>query len=76
MESFGQYRVMVATDHYTPISVKTHTTEPIPFAICGTGIPSPASGWGGFTEENARKQALFVTEGYKLLERFLRHNLD
>ena len=31
--SFGDYKVIVLPDHYTPISVKTHTREPVPFAI-------------------------------------------
>ena len=31
--SFGDYKIIVLPDHYTPISVKTHTREPVPFAI-------------------------------------------
>jgi len=31
--SFGDYKILVLPDHYTPISVKTHTREPVPFAI-------------------------------------------
>ncbi|MCX9014103.1 MAG: cofactor-independent phosphoglycerate mutase [Candidatus Methanoperedens sp.] len=30
---FGDFRILVLPDHYTPISVKTHTREPVPFAI-------------------------------------------
>ena len=30
---FGEYRVMVLPDHPTPIPVRTHTREPVPFAI-------------------------------------------
>ncbi|HEY9205980.1 MAG TPA: cofactor-independent phosphoglycerate mutase, partial [Candidatus Methanoperedens sp.] len=31
--SFGDYCMMVMPDHPTPISVRTHTREPVPFAI-------------------------------------------
>ena len=31
-------RVLVAPDHATPISLKTHHAAPVPFAACGPGI--------------------------------------
>jgi len=71
IKGFSEIRVMVVTDHRTPLSVRTHTTEPVPFAICGTGIPVPAHGNGGFSEENAEARGLFVDEGYKLIERLI-----
>jgi len=71
MKGFSEFRVMVVTDHRTPLSVRTHTTEPVPFAISGTGIPAPAHGNGGFSEENAEARGLFVDEGYKLIERLI-----
>lgn len=72
MKRFPEHRVMVTTDHYTPISVRTHTTEPIPFAICGAGIPASSQRAGGFNEPNAEAQGLFVADGYKLIERLIR----
>jgi len=71
MKGFSEFRVMVVTDHRTPLSVRTHTTEPVPFAISGTGIPAPENGNGGFSEENAEARGLFVDEGYKLIERLI-----
>jgi 2,3-bisphosphoglycerate-independent phosphoglycerate mutase len=72
MKGFSEFRIMVTTDHYTPISVRTHTTEPVPFAIWGTGIRSPLHGPGGFSEENASARGVFVADGYKLIERLIR----
>ena len=71
MRRFPEHRVMVTTDHYTPISVRTHTTEPIPFAICGAGISASPHGAGGFNEKNAAARGLFVQEGYRLIERLI-----
>ena len=34
------FRILVLPDHATPISVKTHTSEPVPFGIFGKGIPA------------------------------------
>jgi len=38
LEQWGEYRVLAMPDHYTPISVRNHTSDPVPFAICGKGI--------------------------------------
>lgn len=74
MKGFSEFRIMVTTDHYTPVSVRTHTTEPVPFAICGSGIPATLHGSGGFSEENAEAGGIFVAEGHKLIERLIRVN--
>ena len=71
MKAFSEFRIMVTTDHYTPVSVRTHTTEPVPFAICGTGISSPMNGSGGFSEGKAKAQGVFVADGCKLIERLI-----
>lgn len=31
-------RILVAPDHATPVSLKTHSADPVPYAICGPGI--------------------------------------
>lgn len=72
MKGFGEYRIMAVTDHYTPITLRTHTTEPVPFAICGTGIPAPTSGSGGFNEKNAEARGVFFADGYRLMQRLIR----
>ncbi|MBI4799571.1 MAG: phosphoglycerate mutase, partial [Desulfarculus sp.] len=33
LAGMGEHRVLLATDHYTPISVMTHTREPVPYVI-------------------------------------------
>jgi 2,3-bisphosphoglycerate-independent phosphoglycerate mutase len=33
LAALGPHRVLLATDHYTPLKVRTHTTEPIPYVI-------------------------------------------
>jgi 2,3-bisphosphoglycerate-independent phosphoglycerate mutase len=72
LKAFPEYRIMVATDHNTPLALRTHTTEPVPFAMAGTGIASPSEVSGGFSEESASKRALYLSQGHRLLERFLR----
>ncbi len=35
-----QWRVLLLPDHRTPIKIRTHSREPVPFAIAGYGIKS------------------------------------
>lgn len=71
LPEFGEHAIMVLTDHYTPISVKTHVAEPVPFAIFSShrqGQQKPV----GFNEASAKEGGLFVEEGFRLMERFIR----
>ncbi|ABK43333.1 phosphoglycerate mutase [Magnetococcus marinus MC-1] len=34
----GAYRAVALPDHPTPVETKTHNMNPVPFAMCGTGI--------------------------------------
>jgi 2,3-bisphosphoglycerate-independent phosphoglycerate mutase len=50
-EEAGGVRVVVATDHETPLAIKTHADGPVPYAVCGPGIPP--GGAAGFNEAAA-----------------------
>lgn len=60
------FRILVASDHATPIQVRTHTDEPVAFLCYGKGI-SPAVEVGSFNEKNA-KATLVEYTGPKLIE--------
>jgi 2,3-bisphosphoglycerate-independent phosphoglycerate mutase len=62
-------RVLAVTDHYTPLALKTHSTEPVPYALWGEGVAP--SGAAGFSERAAAAGPL-LAEGHTLLERLLR----
>ena len=36
IKRFGDWRILVMSDHPTPIDLRTHVNEPVPFAIYGT----------------------------------------
>jgi len=62
-------RVLIMPDHPTPISLRTHTAEPVPFLFWGTGIDS--NGAARFTEAEAAKTGLFIEPGYKIMGELL-----
>ncbi|MBW1804370.1 MAG: phosphoglycerate mutase, partial [Deltaproteobacteria bacterium] len=74
MRHFENYRVMVISDHFTPIPIKTHTAEPTPFAwATGPELASPSSG-SPFTEKNALERGLHYEKGHELIQDFLVKN--
>lgn len=63
-------RLLIVADHFTPVKVRTHTGEPVPFVLAGEGVKK--SGSRLFNEEEAEKSKLFIKEGHKLMSYFLR----
>lgn len=71
MEKYDDYRIMVLPDHPTPLSLMTHTAEPVPFLIYQKSNPSK-SGTDSYTEEFAKTTGTYFPEGYKLMDYFLK----
>ncbi|MCX6007479.1 MAG: cofactor-independent phosphoglycerate mutase, partial [Chloroflexi bacterium] len=63
-------KVLVMPDHPTPIKLKTHCAEPVPFLIWGSGVKGKGS--MRFTETEASKTGLSVEPGFKIMDRFIR----
>ena len=63
------WRIMVLPDHPTPISLRTHTAEPVPFAIAGARMEHILC--EPFTEETAQASDLHIEKGCDLMEYFL-----
>jgi 2,3-bisphosphoglycerate-independent phosphoglycerate mutase len=65
----GDYTVAVLPDHATPISVKTHTRDMVPFAIYSTDKEGDAV--GQFDEESVKKGAFGTLEGVEFMKTLL-----
>jgi len=64
------FRMLVTPDHLTPIARRTHTDEPVPFAMCGTGI-QPVHELP-YSEKAAAGTGLKIEHGHELMAYFLR----
>ncbi|HIE12757.1 MAG TPA: cofactor-independent phosphoglycerate mutase [Desulfotomaculum sp.] len=69
-ENHPDWRVMVLPDHPTPLAIRTHTAEPVPFVMVDSKTPAAGTG-RGFTEEAVQKAGLFFAAGWELLPYFL-----
>ena len=63
-------KVLVMPDHPTPIKLKTHCAEPVPFLIWGSG--GKPNGAARFTEQEAGRTGVSIEPGYKLMNIFLK----
>jgi 2,3-bisphosphoglycerate-independent phosphoglycerate mutase len=63
-------RVLVLPDHPTPIEIQTHTEEPVPFALWGSGFTS--NGAKKFTEAEAKNAGIFIDDGYNIMSKLTR----
>jgi 2,3-bisphosphoglycerate-independent phosphoglycerate mutase len=62
---FGDFKIMVLPDHPTPISIRTHTREPVPFAIYSS---TERADYVGRYDEFAAKEGIFgLMEGHRLM---------
>ncbi|MBI5374137.1 MAG: cofactor-independent phosphoglycerate mutase [Candidatus Schekmanbacteria bacterium] len=72
MPQFGEYRILVMSDHPTPVKLRTHTSDPVNFSLYGTGVK--ANGASAFSEKEALSTKFFFSDGYKLMGYFLGKN--
>ncbi len=62
-------RTLILPDHPTPIKVRTHTGDPVPFLMWGPGFT--ANGARRFTESEAKNTDFFIDEGYNIMKRLI-----
>ncbi|MBI5787735.1 MAG: cofactor-independent phosphoglycerate mutase [Candidatus Schekmanbacteria bacterium] len=65
LELRGDFHLLIMPDHATPVSIKTHSAEPVPF-ILYPQIPAGKSG-GGYNEKEAEKTGVFVDDGCRII---------
>ena len=64
-KSGEDWRVLLLPDHATPISIKTHSRDPVPFTIAGKGIePDDVE---SFDEDAAKRGGYGLVEATKLV---------
>ena len=64
---------MVLPDHPTPLSTRTHSSDPVPFVIFSSKKFESNHGKGHttFSEKEALSSELYIKDGHKLLESML-----
>lgn len=71
LDAFGEpYRILILPDHPTPVSVRTHTADPVPYLLYDSAGKEEHT-WN-YNEAEAKKSGVFFENGWELMEYFLR----
>ena len=65
LPDFGDFRLLAASDHHTPLELKTHSADPVPFLIYSQPRNEAPSG-RPFSEAEAAAAGLLVSPGADL----------
>ena len=63
------FKIMILPDHPTPIRLRTHTMDPVPFMIYSS--LKDENGVELFSEESAAATGLYVSAGHTLMDRLI-----
>lgn len=69
LRSYGEHRILVSPDHPTPIQTKTHSYDPVPMAMAGSGIKPDKS--KKFNEPTAMASGWSFSEGHEVMKAFI-----
>jgi 2,3-bisphosphoglycerate-independent phosphoglycerate mutase len=69
LEQLGDFRLLVLCDHLTPLALRTHTAEPVPFILYDSR--TPGNQLRPYTEAAAQATGVLLTQGADLLPRLL-----
>ena len=74
MKDKGPFRVLILCDHWTPVSLRTHTPEPVPFILYDS-IEATKSG-RCYDETNAAESGVFVEDGTRLIDMLVKYQIS
>ncbi len=69
LDKYGNYRVLILPDHPTPLEIKTHSSEPVPYLLYEK--QAALGNNDTFTEASATAGGLFIPHGPDIMSRLL-----
>lgn len=67
LEAAGEdFRMVILPDHPTPVSIRTHTSDSVPYLLYDSTAPQ-SHDWH-YNEEEAAKTGFYVAEGHTLID--------
>ena len=70
LKAYGEYRIMILPDHPTPLALRTHTNDPVPYLIYDSRVRK--NGVDCFCEETAKQTGIYVPTGHTLIDKFIK----
>lgn len=71
LKSSGEdFRILIVPDHRTPLAIRTHSSDPVPFVIYDSRHELPVDENKQFNERAAAASGNHIEEGHTLADRF------
>lgn len=72
LDNFNEIKIMLLPDHPTPLSTRTHSSEPVPFLIFDKSHPRK----NHLTyDESSAARGIVIDEGYRLMDLFIKGDI-
>ncbi len=71
VQAMGDFRIIVLSDHPTPICLRTHSSDPSPFAVLSSVKKENVAAGGTFNESIARNTGIIASPGCLLMDYFM-----
>ncbi|RPI36221.1 MAG: phosphoglycerate mutase, partial [Nitrospiraceae bacterium] len=72
MKQFDGYRILLMPDHPTPVALRTHTADPVPFVMFDSRDRRENAGAVYDESITERDDIVVFEEGYKLMDYFIK----
>ncbi len=72
LEGYDDYKILIMPDHATPLALKTHTNDPIPYLIYHKNLPK--EGVDCLCEKSAEETGRFIPVGHTIMDRFIKED--
>jgi 2,3-bisphosphoglycerate-independent phosphoglycerate mutase len=70
--AYNEYSIAILPDHPTPLKLKTHTSDPIPYSMCSTAKISDDV--MKYDEISASKGSMGIDHGYKFINKLINYS--
>ena len=64
-----EYSILLMPDHPTPLALRTHTSDPVPFVLYRSTVEE--QGPARYTEQDAASTGIYEPEGYTLMGKLM-----
>ncbi|HKI99261.1 MAG TPA: cofactor-independent phosphoglycerate mutase [bacterium] len=71
LPALGPFRLCIVSDHATPVSLRTHTPDPVPFAMVASEQLASTPRAVKYGEADATASGVTIADGHTVIERLL-----
>ena len=72
LADFDELKVLITPDHPTPVHLKTHVSDPVPFMVFEANHPYQPDENRVYDEATAKASGLFISPGHSLMDYFIK----